>query len=1255
MSLQEEGSGSTLPATAPLQPFLSSVPEDLHQEREYLRAEVFPHLDSLCRARGTCFKPVELREGEKDGVEGEGERDGPPHRRHPISSQRLKISLDLVGNAPFFLCMLGHRYGQCRPEGAPPLPATQETGRDPPSPLERNLYTAGRNGYPWVLQGRNQTCSFTELEVTQALLTHGPGTSFFYFRDYSFGKDEEEEEEEEEEGQRELLLSVWSSQSEYERRRARELKLRIADGCLPVRFFRSLSELGQLVRADWVRIIDQLYPLHVQARSLDPQGLLEHWCHESAAEHLCRTFVPWAQAERALETLDSFALSAVCDPDMPETRLNSEQQDRESHASILLLCGARGCGKSALAAWWLQQFRKKNPGIPIVPQFSGFCSSGADVRSLLRSTTFLLRQAHYGAQAQWSERVEERVELGPLPLVVQAFSAAAALGPCVLLLDGLDQLTDTLGLSAQQVKELQWLPETLPSQCRLIVTTTSTDLSYTSLVCRPDVRALSCPGQSEPVVRRTILLSHRGLPSVSVPESLLQSIVGKRPALLPAPLAILGSELRTCGVLREEEEEEELLERYLETETLPELWALVIRRWLRDYSWVAETRTGKRRTKLPYPPEPATPQFRGWVWDTLCLLHVSRSGLGKEDLLHCLRVLGYRRAQRILPQHWALFRTAAGPWIRESPGGQLTLTHQSLGQAVELLLLKNGGRSRRAYRRVLVEGLQRGDRPSWSQAKVLEEVAWGLEQGKAWEELHALLTDPDTVELLSRSPVHFQLKTDVVRYWTRLGRAGYDALTSLQGLLAPGQPGPMKDRTVTGVAGSSRKDAASHRTFVTEVQRDGGAFSVLQEPEVKGRIMAFSAEVLFGLGKVPEAEQTLLQMEALLQQAVGPEGGAAVALLHVQHGLAELSTHSHQPHRAETHCRSALESAQLLITAHAEETEHAQQLRGQLLCKLCQLLIMIGCPDEVPGILEEIGAVNHASAHPCAEATVRFLQGLSELHQGSEAAAERFFRVALATRGRWYGPEHPLVAEVEEHLADVLVGHCRETEVSLGEAAQLYRHVLQVKGQEAGPRPPTSPLARPIGCSLAVTLVKLGKLLMGDSSRAERGEAVALLERALDLRVRLLSPDHQLTREVAEVLRSEVSGSGRPSTRLGSRSAFSAERTQTGKSSRSRSPGNKDDQSRALTDTPYPIRSQNRSWNQSRASQRPGTACQTSVFGPGSSISDLDPAPRVHSPSRVLHKSAWFHLPGRYPIKHPERQLHPPKTTTHPERQLQQD
>ncbi|KAI1882160.1 hypothetical protein AGOR_G00247810 [Albula goreensis] len=1136
--LQEGGrKHASLQRKVPLQPFVCSVPGDLQQERDYLRTQVFPQLDTLCRTRGTCFKAVDLqwRDGAEATAGSEAEVRSPsqPQHRYDLSSQKLKIGLDCIGRSPFFLCILGHRYGQCRPENSPPLPVTGGEWKGLTA-VEKNLYVASRNGYPWVLQDKNQTCSLTELEITQALLSEGPRASFFYFRDYSF---QEEEGHISAEEQRALLLRVWSSQTEYERRRVRELKTRIVDSCLPVRFFRSLRELEDLVRADWIHVIDQLYPLDVHSTSvLGQQGSFEHWCNESRVEECCR----W------------------------------------------------GCGKTSLAAWWLREFRKKNPEILVIPQFPGYCSYSNDVRSLLRRCTSLLRQAHYGAQAEWSERMEERVDLGPLTQVVQAFSAAAALGPCVLILDGLDQLTETLGLSTQQVKELKWLPETLP------VTT---------------------PG---PALQ-------------GVPTSVLQSIVGKKTGLLPAFLAILGCELRTCGVLREEGEEEGLIEQYLEAESLAELWALVILRWINDYSWCVQTKPKKRGTDPP--PHAPKMELRGWVWDALCLLHLSCSGLSEEEILSLLEYLGYREALQVSPQDWALFRSAAGPWLQERPDGQLTFTHQSLGQAMDFLFLRQGGKSRTAYRRALVHVFRRRGCSIANRTRALEEVPWSLEQSKALGKLHTFLTDPKTVEFLMKSPAKRQLKADMVRYWALLTQVGYSPLTSYQSLpiqLHRHDSGGPRD-TVTGDVGPGEERTAVGRALITEAEGNGGEVNGLQEPEVKGRLMAFSAEILFCLGKILEAEQALLQAEDFFKQAIKLEKGTTDLLLNTQCGLAELLVHMHQPHRAEMYYRRALDTAQALTTAYPDGTEHVQQTRGHLLCMLCRLLLGRGHTDEVPKILREIRAVNHPSTHPCAEATVKLLQGIYEMGHGDVAAAENCFRVALASRRRWYGTEHELVAEVEEYLAGALEQTCRETE---GEAVQLYQHVLQVKEQEVWLHAPTSPLAQPIGCSLAATLLKLGKLLLVSSSQVERREAVNLLERAFDLRVRLLGPDHQLTRETAQTLSVEIAGLRKPSISLLPGSTHSPEGKQTAKGTIN-SPNNHrlslpEDRSSYLSVRRAHTRTSYRAQDQESLVQIPLTSCQTSVFGPRSSISDLDPEPRA-GPSdraRVLHKSAWYHLPG---------------------------
>lgn len=56
------------------------------------------------------------------------------------------------------------------------------------------------------------------------------------------------------------LQSILTSIPAQERGKMRWLKKGIAEACWPVRFFRSVEELGELVRRDWEAIIEELYP-----------------------------------------------------------------------------------------------------------------------------------------------------------------------------------------------------------------------------------------------------------------------------------------------------------------------------------------------------------------------------------------------------------------------------------------------------------------------------------------------------------------------------------------------------------------------------------------------------------------------------------------------------------------------------------------------------------------------------------------------------------------------------------------------------------------------------------------------------------------------------------------------------------------------------------------------------------------------------------------------------------------------------------
>lgn len=93
------------------------------------------------------------------------------------------MCLELVNKcAPFFLCLIGERYGSHREDGSPPLARNQSEITSDSHWLDQNLLKAASAGFDWVLNEAYQNASITELEILQAVQGAGAEHAFFYFR-----------------------------------------------------------------------------------------------------------------------------------------------------------------------------------------------------------------------------------------------------------------------------------------------------------------------------------------------------------------------------------------------------------------------------------------------------------------------------------------------------------------------------------------------------------------------------------------------------------------------------------------------------------------------------------------------------------------------------------------------------------------------------------------------------------------------------------------------------------------------------------------------------------------------------------------------------------------------------------------------------------------------------------------------------------------------------------------------------------------
>ena len=103
----------------------------------------------------------------------------------------------------------------------------------------------------------------------------------------------------------------------------------------------------------------------------------------------------------------------------------------EGDCPVLLLRGDSGCGKTSVLANWIHRTQKANPHLPIVTHYVGSSALSTDLPSALRRITAELEALRGGGTTA-------RGKIGDPPM--EALHRAANAGPCVVILDGCDQL-----------------------------------------------------------------------------------------------------------------------------------------------------------------------------------------------------------------------------------------------------------------------------------------------------------------------------------------------------------------------------------------------------------------------------------------------------------------------------------------------------------------------------------------------------------------------------------------------------------------------------------------------------------------------------------------------------------------------------------------------------------------------------------------------------------------------------------------------
>ncbi|XP_048212963.1 putative tetratricopeptide repeat protein 41 [Perognathus longimembris pacificus] len=1075
----------------PICPYICSTMNDFQEERDFLATNVFPQLNELCNSRGTYFKAVDLRWSAVKSLKPFP--DNLFRQYSCLHSQHLKLCLDYVNSCfPFFICLLGQTYGEFLPDYTPFL-FSKATDLASLSREEQNLYVAAKNGYPWVLETPN--CSLIEFEIIQAAFRKQSQFQYFYFRTGTRILKSFEEEEEE-------PLVSGSLVDEEEKLKIGKLKAKIISKGLHVRFYKELHELGELVLKDWLVVIETLYPFSVITENTDYKHSFERFYHDEFIEKCKQVFVISKEANRIFNILEKFALKDMeLEPNSSASASNLDSVLRinsfPAYKSILLLSGERGCGKSTLIASWVDSFKNKCPNILMIPYFVGSTSESSDIMSVIHYFITELQHKNYGTHLEMDFLSEDSNVL-VFSLLVEMFIASISLKPCILVLDGIEELIGIYGISSQKAKEFSWLPNSLPPHCKFILSTTSSSLSFKSLCARSDVRTIELSSIGDEDTKLSIFKQHLSMPNQ---DSFWQNkqIWRKKTNLSPLKLTILANELKECRVYRNEFQ---CMREYLEVTSIQELWELILKRWIEDYSWTSNQKKTNSSTV-------AIEGLDSWLSDALCLLCIAHCGLAEDELLHLLELLGYRNHYRVTMVHWAAFRNATKYWIQEKPNGLLYFRHQTLRNAVEHKLLgviipvresspytflNPTNQKKTHFHQILTRFFQRKT-GFW---RVYQELPWHLKMSGCWAGLCGFLTSPSITDFISKiqSP-SLWTRLHFIHYWNVLLEAGYDAsaayMLSVDKIKAD-QCHKIKKRCTLSVL-----ECRLLRINDTD----------------KCRLILFIGSFLKYMGKTKEAEELFLSVEDMLMQRPSTRG----MLLQAQNAVGELYLEIGMIQKGFKYFQKAWSNLLFYSLKDLKASQYLMKQKVKVLNNLAK-----SASEE---FLKENHILDYATevakiviSNPCDQATMKYTEGVLMLADGNITLAKVKFQECLYIRRSLFGEKNMLVGETMEFLADLLFFLQKDPEKSQKkQATEYYKQVIKIK-EDADTLASSSLVKKQLSISLSDTLCKLaGQLLANDFSHHATTEAVGYLYRSLDLRATYLGSSHPSIPGILHLLR----------------------------------------------------------------------------------------------------------------------------------------
>jgi len=342
--------------------FISSTFRDMHAERDHLINAVFPELQERMAERRLHLRPVDLRWGvlrEEDA---------------------LDICLSVIEECrPFFICLLGGRYGFIPPGSEDSITA--------------------REIFHGVLDNPDQQM-----------------VSYFYFRDPEITA--------------KIPQPLWPEYNESDpalQNKLEALKGRIRQTGFPERTYAcrwdesqnkltGLDDFGKQVLEDLWTAISRQYPAGREEEEAEnpEQEAMDHF-----AENLLQHF---AGRRGLLDRLHQFA---------------ANDASRElGNPGIICATGTPGCGKSTLLSKFCREYAQNRPEGTVIPHFTGATAASTQVQQML-SRFWMELDRIAGTREEPPQNLRDLITGFPVLL-----EKAGQAKPVCLVIDAINQLED---------------------------------------------------------------------------------------------------------------------------------------------------------------------------------------------------------------------------------------------------------------------------------------------------------------------------------------------------------------------------------------------------------------------------------------------------------------------------------------------------------------------------------------------------------------------------------------------------------------------------------------------------------------------------------------------------------------------------------------------------------------------------------------------------------------------------------------------